>query len=87
MSEHLPESELKSFCDKLVEIAAEGMEAAGAPISMIIDRLMTYTAAQMCTIDGSPKTAGTFRDLAEKIDGGMFHRITGEGVNNTGVRH
>jgi len=87
MSEPLPEPKLKSFCDNLVVMAAEGMEAAGAPIGMILDRLMTYTAAQMCSVDGSPATAKIFRDLAEQIDGGLFHRITGEGVNNSGARH
>lgn len=81
------EEQRKAVCDQLIERAAEMMvEGAGAPIEMMIDRMLTYAAAQACTLQGSPATARTFRRLADNIEAGCFHRITGEGSPH-GARH
>lgn len=73
------ERERKELCDCIVERAAEMMVTeVGAPIEMAVDRLLTYAAAQACTLDGSPRTAETFRRLADNIEAGCFHSVTGE---------
>ncbi|RUW81491.1 hypothetical protein [Mesorhizobium sp. M2A.F.Ca.ET.067.02.1.1] len=73
------EGQRKAFCDIIVERAVDLMQSSGAPAGMILDRLITYAAAQACTIDGSPKAAHAFRHLADQIDAGVFHSVTGEG--------
>ncbi|MDR6664283.1 hypothetical protein [Rhizobium sp. 1399] len=69
----------KAMCDLIVERAASMMvKKAGADIPLVLDRMLTYAAAQACTMNGSPHTAAAFRLLADKIEGGVFHGITGE---------
>ena len=70
--------DVQAACDEAVTAAAHVMLHAGAPVGMILDRLLTYAAAQACALDGSPTTAKNFRTFAEKIDGGLFHTVTGE---------
>jgi hypothetical protein len=57
-----------------------------ASISIVFDRLLTYAAAQACTMEGSPRTAEVFRRLADNIERGAFHSVTGEGKPGGG-RH
>lgn len=81
------EAATKAACDQIIHRAARMMvEGAGAPIPMMLDRLLTYAAAQACSIDGSPRTAEVFRRLADNIEAGLFHSVTGEGDEN-GRRH
>ena len=72
------DDDLKALCDETVELAVERMHHAGAPAPMILDRLLTYAAAQACTRNGSEFTAEVFREIADKIKGGIFRRIAGE---------
>ncbi len=72
------DARMKANCDRLVELAALDMLGGGASIETIIDRLLTYAAAQSCVVNGSADTAAQFRTFADKIDGGIFHKITGE---------
>ena len=51
----------------------------GAPPAMVLDRMMTFVAAQACAADGSEVTAAAFRRFADQIDAGVFHSVTGEG--------
>ncbi|MDB5630428.1 MAG: hypothetical protein JWQ51_2768 [Tardiphaga sp.] len=83
----MTDEKLKSRCDAAVTSAALLMHTDGASLSMILDRLLTYSLAQMCAVDGSPKTAANLRIMADKIDRGAFHRVTGENHANNGVRH
>lgn len=70
----------RAVCDEIIHRAALMMvEEVKAPMGMMLDRLLTYSAAQACKIDGSTNTAIAFRELAEKIDKGLFHSVTGEG--------
>ncbi|QDM19226.1 hypothetical protein [Tardiphaga sp. vice278] len=71
--------QMKSNCDTMITGIVAELHTAGAPIEMILDRILTFAAAQACTIDGSPKTAKNFRIIANKIEGGLFHKVTGEG--------
>lgn len=73
------EERQKSLCDTIISRAAHMMvDELKAPIPMMLDRLLTYAAAQACAVDGSPKTAAAFRQFAANIEGGLFHSITGE---------
>ncbi|WP_107341498.1 hypothetical protein [Agrobacterium pusense] len=70
----------KQFCDLVISRAAElAASEAGAPVAMILDRMMTYATAQAALNDGSPKTADALRQVADKIEAGLFHELTGEG--------
>lgn len=74
----------KALCDTIIQRAAVLMvEEVGATVPMMLDRLLTYAAVQACTLDGSPKTAVEFHRLADKIAGGVFHSVTGEGEENS----
>tara|TARA_R100000365_G_scaffold3600_1_gene12567 strand:+ start:6417 stop:6674 length:258 start_codon:yes stop_codon:yes gene_type:complete len=69
----------KQNCDLIVERAARMMvDEAGASVPMMLDRMLTYVAAQACLNDGSAKTAIAFRVMAQKIEDGLFHPVTGE---------
>jgi hypothetical protein len=57
----------EKFCDRLVETAAEGMEAAGAPLGMIVERIVTYGVAHMVALDGSEVTASNLHMMAERV--------------------
>lgn len=72
--------EAKIACDTIIERAAVMMVAeVGASIPMMIDRLLTYAAAQAATMEGSAVTAEHFRRFADEIESGLFWSITGEG--------
>ena len=81
------EERKKALCDTIITRAATMMIAeVGASMPMMLDRMLTYAAAQACSIDGSPRTAAVFRDLANNIEGGLFHSVTGENGQG-GSRH
>lgn len=65
----------RRFCDQTVERAAALMEERGADVGMILDRLITFAAAQAVLCDGSTATAETFRHLAERLDSGVFQHL------------
>ena len=74
------EERKKAACDLIVHRAAVMMtQEAGATLEMMLDRVITYAAAQSCKLAGSPATASMFRDVAAKVDAGVFHSVTGEG--------
>lgn len=64
---------IKSECDQIVERAAALMYAQNAPLEMIMDRILTYAAAQVFTMEGRPGAARVFRVLADKIEQGVFN--------------
>jgi hypothetical protein len=78
------EERRKAACDMIIERAARMMvDEGGASVAAVIDRMLTYAAAQACTVEGSTKTAAKFRVLADRIEAGLFHRMTGEGNDRT----
>jgi|GEM_PF-6439944 len=48
---------------------------AGASMEMLLDRLLTYSAAQAVHVSGSEHTAAMFRLMADRIEGGIFAKI------------
>ena len=77
--------EIAAFCDGITHRAATMMiEEGGASLEMVIDRLLTFAAAQAVSIDGSEQTAKVFRQLADRIQQGAFARIE---ANVSGPAH
>lgn len=66
----------REACNSIVEQAAAAMlKVPGASVSMILDRLLTFVGAQAVGRDGSLRTGEHFRDLADKIDHGLFMHL------------
>lgn len=81
------EQHMKALCDQILHRAACMMvEEVGVSVSVMLDRMLTYSAAQACSIDGSANTAVVFRVLADRIDAGLFHSVTGEN-DQSGSKH
>ncbi|MDW9417407.1 hypothetical protein GOB15_23750 [Sinorhizobium meliloti] len=73
----------KAVCDEIIFRAASMMiDEAGASMAMMLDRVLTFAAAQSCTVNGSPMTAAAFRQVADKVEAGVFHHLTGENTPN-----
>ncbi|MET4127169.1 hypothetical protein [Roseovarius sp. MBR-6] len=73
------ESKTVSLCDEIVYRAACLMiEEAGADIVTVLDRLLTYSAAQAVSMDGAQDTAAIFRHLADRIEAGAFASLEGK---------
>lgn len=65
----------RALCDLVLEGAAGVMQASGASVPMILDRMLTYAAAQAVAGAGSAATAEMFRQVAANIEGGALARI------------
>lgn len=75
MAERTPDTRLLA-CDVIVTRAAQLMQDdAGAPLAMILDRMLTYAAAQAVFSDGSAEAAKLFRHCAEQIENGAFEKV------------
>lgn len=84
-----PETELeerqKAMCDTIIARAANIMVSeVGVSIPTMLDRMLTYCGAQACSMNGSDHTAAAFRIMADNINCGLFHPITGEDIPNGG---
>lgn len=79
-AEELAQIDLKEACDLIVVRAVELMVLRlGTPMPMMLDRILSYAAAQTCSIDGKPAAARMFRSLADNIEAGRFDTYPGEG--------
>lgn len=67
--------ETQTACDKIVATAAQMMVDSGASGPMALDRMLTYCAAQACSIDGAFQTAALFRHIAEQVESGIFAHL------------
>lgn len=68
----------RKFCDLTLSRATELMhEEGGASVQMILDRLLTYSAAQSCVIDPDG-AARMFRHIADQIEAGKFAHLEGK---------
>lgn len=70
------------FVDVALRLAAASCQERGATVPLILDRMLTFAAAQAALIDGSAQTARQFRQMADRIEAGCFYSITGEGRRN-----
>lgn len=63
----------RQLCDAIVTRAAEMMQSeVKAPHGMIIDRLATYTVAQMVADVGPRRAAELLRSIAKSVEAGAF---------------
>ncbi len=62
-------------CDHLVHECAAKMLEEGASLGMTLDRLLTFSAAQACKVDGAFNAAAAFRHIADQIDNGIFAHL------------
>ena len=72
------DAELRRYCDEFVVNAARVMLERGATIPMVLDRMLTFAAAQSVSIEGTPATARAFRTMAENVESGIFARFDPE---------
>jgi len=75
-NKNLPHSDpLKARCDELITGAARLMVSeVGASVPLMLDRILTFAAAQSCATEGKVRTAAAFRDLAERIEAGALDK-------------
>jgi hypothetical protein len=64
----------RKFCDLTVTRAAELMHEQGASVPMILDRMLTYSAAQASVMDADG-AARMFRHVADQIEAGKFANL------------
>ena len=75
----LTDKEQKAYCDLVVSRAAELMEVdVDAPVQMIVDRLLTYVAAQIVVRCGRDEASNMLRFAAGRIDSGAFDCLVPE---------
>ncbi|MCW7543051.1 hypothetical protein N7I30_04475 [Aurantimonas litoralis] len=66
-------------CDMILERAVEMMARDGnASPLVVIDRLLTYAAAQASSLNGAEAAADAFRLVADRIEAGALDSVTGE---------
>ncbi|MER9217817.1 hypothetical protein NKI48_02625 [Mesorhizobium sp. M0644] len=67
------EAAQKALCDRLVEACAETMfNQIGAPVEMIVDRLVTYCVGQMVTVVGKDGAVRILRHVIQQVEDGVF---------------
>lgn len=62
--------------DKAITAAARILiDDMGAPLELVIDRLLTFAAAHMVAVGGKEHAAEAFRDCAEAVEAGGFDHL------------
>lgn len=78
MNKTVPQTEQKTreMCDLIVSRAAEMMSTeAGAPVEMIMDRFVTYVAAQTVATFGKQEALNMLRHAAKTVEQGAFDHL------------
>lgn len=73
----------RALCDLIVTRAAELMaQEAGAPIEMIMDRMVTFAGAQTVATFGKADAVAMFEQAVASVESGAFdHLIPSETLN------
>lgn len=67
--------QIKHQCDQIIYRAARLMvEGNGASVPLMLDRLLSFAAAQATATDGKAKAAEAFREMAVRIEAGATER-------------
>ncbi len=61
--------------DMILERAAELILEIGATPELMVDRMLTYDAAQAVSLGGSKATGEAFRGMAGRIEEGLFAHL------------
>jgi hypothetical protein len=76
MTEQETETSRRQACDAIVARAAELMvEDMGAPLPMVIDRMLTFAIAQAVCIEGVEATGEAVRQMQAALDSGTFDHL------------
>lgn len=74
----LAESRAKEACDVILYRAATMMvEEVGAPVEMVLDRLLTYAVAQTVASHGKDEALRMLDVARSAIDDGTFNHLVG----------
>ena len=60
------------IANEILRKAIDDMVAAGVPIAVVIDRMLTFGAGYAAASDGKNHTAASFRRFADTIEAGLF---------------
>ncbi|WDR00883.1 hypothetical protein PSC71_09160 [Devosia sp. J2-20] len=74
---------VKQMCDLMVERATTMMaNEAGAPVEMIVDRLLTFAIAQMASTYGRQEALNMLRFASDQVKAGKFDHLIHSGRPN-----
>lgn len=74
----------QGICDKAVHGVAAGLVDAGAPLTLIMERMLTFCAAHAVSNGGARMAANTFRSIADEIEAGALMHLE---AGNSGPKH
>ena len=75
------ENTLRANCDTGITTLARMLLESGASPGLLIDRLLTFSAAHAVAWTGTAETAAAFRGMADRIEAGTFAHL------ESGSRH
>lgn len=76
---------IRDNCDTAIRVIAQMLiRDAGASGEMVLDRMLTFCAAQAVGWSGSTEAALAFREMAQRIESGIFAHIEAQ---KEGARH
>ena len=64
-------------CNEVIRTAVHDLLDQGIDPDVIIDRLLTFGAGYAVQLDGAWKVAEDFRQMADRIEGGLFSSVIG----------
>ncbi len=71
----------RDACDEIITGAARIIvHEVGITVPQMVDRMLTFAAAQSCATDGRSAASATFRAIADQIDAGIFARVEPKGM-------
>lgn len=74
----------RANCDSGITALARLLLEGGVTPGLLIDRLLTFSAAHAVAWTGPDETARAFRAMADKIEGGIFAEIESR---KSGAKH
>lgn len=70
----------RGACDEIITGAARIIvHEVGITVPQMVDRMLTFAAAQSCATDGRAAASAAFRAIAEQIDNGIFAAVEPKG--------
>lgn len=66
---------LRALVDATLTAALAACAERGAPLEMLLDRAWTWSAAQSVSCVGSKRTAASLRQMAGRVEGGLFAHL------------
>ncbi|MGC9445993.1 hypothetical protein [Cereibacter johrii] len=71
-----PAEAMRECVDLIVQRMASMLTGSlRAPLPMVLDRVVTWAAAQAVSVNGATRTAEGFRQLADQIERGAFAHL------------